>query len=134
MAKLRQSQEIGTQQLLAANNEIARLGYQQAWPQSAGWGGGGQPFLAVDQQQMQQQQLYQQQQAQMAQQQRLGQQAAMQQQQTGMHEGVPGQTMMNIPPSQPSITNSQVAGFQQRPQPALMKLDADGNVVSGQGQ
>lgn len=137
LAQLRKQQEIGTQQLLNANSEIARLGQQtiHAWPPSAGagWSGGGQPFMTVDhQQQMQQQQLYQQQLAQMAQQQHQGQMAAMQQQQPGMQEGVPGQTMVNIPPGPPSITNSQVAGFQQRPQPALMQLDADGNVVRGQ--
>ena len=135
LAQLRKQQEIGTQQLMNANSEIARLGQQtiHAWPPSAGWSGGGQPFLPVDQQQqMQQQQLYQQQLAQMAQQQHQGQMAAMQQQQPGMQEGVPGQTMVNIPPGPPSITNSQVAGFQQRPQPALMQLDADGNVVRGQ--
>jgi hypothetical protein len=87
------------------------------------------------QQQMQQQQLYQQQQFQMAQQQRQGQLAVMQaaqQPQAGVHDGVPGQTMVNIPPVPPGMADSQAASFQQRPQPALMQLDAQGNVVRGQ--
>jgi hypothetical protein len=82
------------------------------------------------QQQMQQQRLYQQQQFQMAQQQRQGQLAVMQaaqQPQTGVHEGVPGQTMVNVPPIPPGMADSQ-----QRAQPALMQLDAQGNVVRGQ--